>query len=236
MAKVRASERLKDRQRKRALKRAKEQEVEVEKDSKKRRKRADAVVKDRLKQEDKRRMGRGPGDALAGTTGEGGEFEVIQGRHYDQESGTYYGDDEDAGKFLESDLPLDELFANKFKRVGQRTRLGRDERRDKVIDSNVMDKPLAQRMEDDEDEEFEDDEESEEEEEDAEDEDAEESEEEEEEAPRRKGKKVARADKADADEGTEANPMLEDDEGDEAVDKAARHRKAKRAKTRGKKK
>ena len=229
MAKVLGAERQRSKANKRALREAKERAEQAEKDSEKRKNRAERMSKQRTKDEDKRRMGRGGGDALAGTSGEGGEFEVIQGRHYDRESGTYYGKDEDAGPYIQSEYPLDELFDNKFRRINGPTRLGRDQRRDK-INSNVMDRPLAERIEDDmgllDDEDFEDDTEEE-----------DEDEEEEETSVKSKAKRRSTPPKADADEGDEANPITEGDEEEaEAVDRAARHRKTKRAKMRGKKK
>lgn len=97
-----------------------------------------------FRKEDKKRSrvrhGAGVAGALVGTSGEGGTFKLISGMHIDQDSGITYGKYEEGGEFIESDLPLDELFDNKFIRVGGGTKLGRDRRRDK-IDSNVMDRP-----------------------------------------------------------------------------------------------
>jgi hypothetical protein len=205
------------------MKKAKEREQQDEKVSAKVKQRADRNVEQRSEQEDKRKHGRGPADPLAGTSREGGEFEVLQGRCF--LDGTYYGIGEPAGKFVESDLPLDELFENKFRRVGGMTKLGRDSRRDKNIDSEVMDRPLAQRREremelDDED-----------------DEDMEDDTEDEEEEPRKKmGARRKAAAKASDEDGVEADPVPEGDEEEaEAVDKAARMKKAKRAKLRARK-
>lgn len=163
----------------------------------------------RLKMEEERTVKSGP---LVGTSGKGGVFRVLGSFHIEGPDETNPGMrhevNTDTAEF-ESPLPLDELFPNKFLRLGGgKTRLGRDEDR-RQIDSNVRDRPLPERIEDAEaGEAYAEDEES---------------EDEAEEEPRLKSKKAKIADRM-RDEQGEAAAIPE--EGEE-VDKAARIRRSK---------
>lgn len=126
-----------------AIKREQERFEREQKEGEERTERATKRLEEFRKEDKKRsrvRHGAGVAGALVGTSGKGGRFKLISGMHIDQETGITYGKFEEGGEFIESDLPLDELFDNKFLRVGEQTLLGRDRRRDK-IDSNVMDRP-----------------------------------------------------------------------------------------------
>ena len=126
-----------------AIKRGKERAEREDAEGEERTKRQTERLAQFQKHDKKRsriRHGAGMAGALVGTSGEGGKFKLMGGMHIDRETGITYGKYEEGGEFIESDLPLDELFDNKFIRVGGQTMLGRDRRRDK-IDSNVMDRP-----------------------------------------------------------------------------------------------
>lgn len=126
-----------------AIKRGQEKDEREAQEGEERTKRQAKRLEEFRKEDKKRsriRHGQGVAGALVGTSGEGGTFKLISGMHIDRESGITYGKYEEGGEFIDSDLPLDELFDNKFLRVGGGTKLGRDRRRDK-IDSNVMDRP-----------------------------------------------------------------------------------------------